>query len=156
MVLLKLRVLLKARSCVFLRLMEEEGNIGLVFFIDSTSQKFLRSSDLTSQSGSMLLSAALLVLLGFAPPASLTAESSITVRGIMRAVLKEDMILRRNVLLLVNLLEEFLYPTSVPLGLDLKDISLEGTLTTEIHNFVYTKSIILRINSFSGIIPYRD
>ncbi|KAI3873657.1 hypothetical protein MKX03_019225, partial [Papaver bracteatum] len=47
MVLLKLRVLLEA--CIFLRLMAEKGNIGSVYFIDGTSQIFLRSSDLTSQ-----------------------------------------------------------------------------------------------------------
>ncbi|KAI3962320.1 hypothetical protein MKX01_005322 [Papaver californicum] len=39
------------------------------------------------------------------------------------------------------------------ISLDLKDLSLEGTLAPEIHNLVYMKSIILRNNSFSGIIP---
>ncbi|KAI3844186.1 hypothetical protein MKW98_016361, partial [Papaver atlanticum] len=52
MVLLKLRVLPEA--CIFLRLMAEKGNIGSVFFIDSTSQRFLRSSDLTSQNADLL------------------------------------------------------------------------------------------------------
>ncbi|XP_026433595.1 uncharacterized protein LOC113331036 isoform X1 [Papaver somniferum] len=73
-------------SLLCLRIRAEEGNTGSVFFIDSTSQGFLRSSDLTSQGGSMLLSdvtAALLILLGFAPPASLTAESSIKLNGIL-------------------------------------------------------------------------
>ncbi|XP_026457638.1 uncharacterized protein LOC113358317 isoform X2 [Papaver somniferum] len=73
-------------SLLCLRIRAEEGNTGSVFFIDSTSQRFLRSSDLTSQSGSMLLSdvtAAVLILLGFAPPASLTAESSIKLNEIL-------------------------------------------------------------------------
>ncbi|KAI3899932.1 hypothetical protein MKW92_045090 [Papaver armeniacum] len=39
------------------------------------------------------------------------------------------------------------------ISLDLKDLSLEGTLAPEICNLVYMKSIILRNNSFSGIIP---
>ncbi|OVA01594.1 hypothetical protein BVC80_9073g25 [Macleaya cordata] len=57
-----------------------EGS-GSIFFLDSSSQRFLRtpSSDLASETGSMLLSdvtAAVSVLLGFAPPASLSAESS--------------------------------------------------------------------------------
>ncbi|KAI3856816.1 hypothetical protein MKX03_014134 [Papaver bracteatum] len=39
------------------------------------------------------------------------------------------------------------------ISLDLKDLSLEGTLAPEIRNLVYMKSIILRNNSFSGIIP---
>ncbi|OVA02772.1 Protein kinase domain [Macleaya cordata] len=36
---------------------------------------------------------------------------------------------------------------------DLKDLSLGGTLAPEIRNLVHIKSIILRNNSFSGIIP---
>ncbi|RZC87350.1 hypothetical protein C5167_041401 [Papaver somniferum] len=36
-------------SLLCLRIRAEEGNTGSVFFIDSTSQGFLRSSDLTSQ-----------------------------------------------------------------------------------------------------------
>ncbi|KAI3975477.1 hypothetical protein MKX01_019849, partial [Papaver californicum] len=39
------------------------------------------------------------------------------------------------------------------ISLDLKDLSLEGTLAPEIRNLVYMKSIILRNNSFSGLIP---
>ncbi|KAI3997717.1 hypothetical protein MKX01_040690 [Papaver californicum] len=39
------------------------------------------------------------------------------------------------------------------ISLDLKDLSLEGTLAPEIRNLVYMKSIILWNNSFSGIIP---
>ncbi|KAI3892720.1 hypothetical protein MKX03_020771 [Papaver bracteatum] len=73
-------------SLLSLRIRAEEGYTGSVFFVDSTSQRFLRSSDLTSQSGSMLLSdvtAAVSVLLGFAPPASLTAESSIKLDEIL-------------------------------------------------------------------------
>ncbi|KAJ6726880.1 PROTEIN MALE DISCOVERER 2 [Salix purpurea] len=39
--------------------------------------------------------------------------------------------------------------------LNLKDLCLEGTLAPEITNLVHIKSIILRNNSFSGIIPER-
>ncbi|KAJ4839625.1 hypothetical protein Tsubulata_049798, partial [Turnera subulata] len=38
-------------------------------------------------------------------------------------------------------------------ALDLRDLCLEGTMAPEIKNLIHIKSIILRNNSFTGIIP---